>query len=80
MIQPQNMMQLISTIKNGNPQQMILSMLEQSTQNNPIAQNLFSLAQKGDTMQIEQIARNMARERGIDYDAEFNNFKRMFGF
>lgn len=80
MIQPQNMMQLISTIKNGNPQQMVLSMLEQSTKNNPIAQNLFSLAQKGDTMQIEQIARNMAKERGIDYDAEFNNFKHMFGF
>ena len=80
MIQPQNMMQLISRIKNGNPQQMVLSMLEQSTKNNPIAQNLFSLAQKGDTVQIEQIARNMAKERGIDYDAEFNNFKHMFRF
>ena len=27
---------------------------------------------------VEQLARNVARERGIDFDKEFNSFKQMF--
>ena len=35
--------QLIGAIKQGgNPQQMVMSMLEQSTQSNPIAKNIYS--------------------------------------
>ena len=41
---PTNMMQIISLMKNGgNPQQMVLSMLEQQTENNPFAANLLQL-------------------------------------
>ena len=37
---PTNMMQIISLMKNGgNPQQMVLNMLEQQTENNPFAAN-----------------------------------------
>jgi hypothetical protein len=37
---PTNMMQIISLMKNGgNPQQMVLNMLEQQTKNNPFAAN-----------------------------------------
>ena len=42
-------------------------------------QNLLVLAQKKDTKGIENVARNMAKERGIDFDSEFNSFKQMFG-
>lgn len=77
---PNDIFQFINMVKNNNPEQMVMSMLQQSTSTNPIARNILSLAQQGDYQQIEQIVRNMAREKGIDFDKEFNNFKQMFGF
>jgi hypothetical protein len=77
---PTNMMQIISLMKNGgNPQQMVLSMLEQQTENNPFAANLLQLAKGNKSGEIEQIARNLAKEKGIDFDTEFNNFKKTLG-
>ena len=77
---PSDIFQFINMVKNNNPEQMVMSMLQQSTSTNPIARNILSLAQQGDYQQIEQIVRNMAREKGIDFDKEFNNFKQTFGF
>ena len=75
-----NPMQLIQMIKSGkNPQQLMLSILEQRSQNNPMYQNLMMLAKNNRTSDIEQIARNLAKERGIDFDKEFNAFRRQFG-
>lgn len=65
--------------RNGNPQQMVMNMLQQNAQGNPMFANILSLAQNGNTQEIENIVRNMARERGIDFDKEFNSFKQMFG-
>ena len=65
--------------RNGNPQQMVINMLQQNAQGNPIFANILSLAQNGNTQEIENIVRNMARERGIDFDKEFNSFRQMFG-
>ena len=77
---PNNMMQIISLMKNGgNPQQMVLSILEQQTENNPFAANLLQLAKGNKSGEIEQIARNLAKEKGIDFDTEFNNFKKTLG-
>ena len=77
---PTNMMQIISLMKNGgNSQQMVLSMLEQQTENNPFAANLLQLAKGNKSGEIEQIARNLAKEKGIDFDTEFNNFKKTLG-
>jgi F0F1-type ATP synthase delta subunit len=75
-----NPMQLIQMIKSGkNPQQLMLSILEQQSQNNPMYQNLMMLAKNNRTSDIERIARNLAKERGIDFDKEFNAFRRQFG-
>lgn len=75
-----NPIQLIQMIKSGrNPQQLMLSILEQQSQNNPMYQNLMMLAKNNRTSDIEQIARNLAKERGIDFDKEFNAFRRQFG-
>ena len=65
--------------RNGNPQQMVMNMLRQNAQGNPMFANILSLAQNGNTQEIENIVRNMARERGIDFDKEFNSFRQMFG-
>jgi hypothetical protein len=75
-----NPMQLIQMIKNGqNPQQMMINILEQNSANQPFMQNLLNLAKNGRTMDIEKIARNIAKERGIDFDQAFNSFKSQLG-
>lgn len=74
-----NMFHTINTIKQGNPGQMVMSMLQSSAQGNPMMQNLLSLAQRGNTKEIESIARNMAKEKGVDFDTEFNSFRHTFG-
>lgn len=65
--------------RRGNPQQLVMNMLQQNAQGNPMFANILSLAQSGNTQEIENIVRNMARERGIDFDKEFNSFRQMFG-
>lgn len=74
---PMQMMQFIQ--KSGNPQQFVINMLEQQSAGNPIMSNLLNLAKANKTNDIENIARNMLKEQGRDYDKEFANFKRMFG-
>lgn len=74
------MMFLISMLKNGaNPQQLALSMLQQQAGNNPMMNNLLQLAQNGKGVEIEQIARNIMKEKGLDFDKEFNSFKNNLG-
>ena len=76
-----NPMQLIQMIKNGgNLQQLALSMLEQNAGSNPVINNLLNLAKEGKTDEIEDIARNMFKEQGKDFDKEFNSFKQSLGF
>lgn len=45
---------------------------------NPMIGNLITMAKKGDTKGIENFARNMFKERGRDFDKEFNEFKNKF--
>ena len=42
-------------------------------------ENLIKLAKNNDTKSIENFARNYAKERGINYDKEFNSFKKTLG-
>lgn len=72
--------QLIQMIKNGkNPQQLIMSILEGQASNNPMGANLLNLAKGNRTAEIEKIARNIAQQRGIDFDKEFDAFKQLLG-
>lgn len=76
-----NPMQIIEMLKNGgNPQQIVIGMLEQNSQDNPVLNNLLSLAKEGNTQEIENFARNMLKEQGKDFDKEFNSFKQSLGF
>ena len=76
-----NPMQLIQMIQQGaNPEQLMLFMLEQQAlSGNPLLSNLVSLAKEGKGKDIEQIARNIVNEKGLDFDTEFNKFKKQFG-
>lgn len=75
-----NPMNLIQMIKSGqNPQQLMMYVLEQRAQENPMYANLLSLAKNNQTKEIEQFARNVMKERGLDFDKEFTNFKNNLG-
>lgn len=74
-----NILQFVSLIKNNpNPQTIVTNELQRRAQSNPVLGNIATLVQNGDTQEVETIVRNIAKERGIDFDKEFNSFKQMF--
>lgn len=74
-----NPIEIISQIKNGkNPQQLLINILEGEAAQNPIYANLLTLAKENRTADIEQFARNVAKEKGIDFDKEFSKFKKQY--
>ena len=75
-----NPMQILQMIrKGGNPQQIMLNLMQQQMGNTPMGENLIKLAQNGQTGDIEAIARNIFSQNGRDFDSEFNNFRNTFG-
>ena len=62
------------------PEQVTLNLLESQMRGSPMGDNLIRLAREGNAVEIEKIARNLSAQRGIDFDVEFNAFKRQFGF
>lgn len=68
----------LKTLLSGkNPQEVASQLLMNNT--NPIFGNLIKMAQNGDTKGVEEFARNVFKERGRNYDEEFNNFLNQFG-
>ena len=76
---PQDMFKLISSFKNQDPSALVSNMInEAASQGNPIMQNLANLIKEGKTEEIEKVVRNIAKERGVDYDKEFKAFSNTF--
>ena len=74
-----NMQDFMQIIKNENPQELVLNMLQKDAQRgNQVAGTLIQMINSGDSRGIERVARNIAKEKGIDFDKEFNSFKQMF--
>lgn len=73
---------LIQMIRQGqNPQQLMLSILQGQTYNNPLGKNLLNLAQSGQTSELEKVIRNMyAQQGGKNFDQDFEAFKRAIGY
>lgn len=75
-----NPLQLIQMIREGqNPEQLIISVLEDQIGSTPFGENLLLLAKQNRTQDIEKIARNMCAQRGLDFDQEFAAFKQKIG-
>lgn len=75
----QDILKLISSFKNQDPSAIVTNMVnEAASQGNPIMQNLANLIKEGRTDEIEGIVRNVAKERGLDYDKEFKAFRETF--
>lgn len=75
-----NSMQLMQMMQSGNPQQIVQQLMGNSQlMQNPIAKNAMQMAQNGDTKSIEQVARNLCKEKGLNADNVFNQIKSRFG-
>lgn len=73
-----NPINIFQMMKAG-PQQFIQQMMgNNNVMSNPIARNAMQMAQKGDSKGIEQIARNLCKEKEIDFDKAFSDFKNQF--
>jgi len=74
-----NVLQLVQMLKSGNPQQLISGILQNQLKGNPIALNVISMLQNNDQQGIEQLARNLAKEKGFDADEIYNQVKSTLG-
>ena len=73
-----NPLQMIQGIKN--PQQFLQQIMGNSQMmQNPMIKNTVQMAQNGDAKGIEQLARNLCKEKGINADDMFNHMKNKFG-
>lgn len=61
-----NVLQMINMMRSGNPQQVAMNLIQQNMGSNPMAGNLMQMIQNNDAKGIETMARNLAREKGID--------------
>ena len=63
-----------------NPQQAVqnLVMEKANCQNNPLFQRAQQMAEGKDESELEQTARNLCKQRGIDFDTAFAEFKRQY--
>lgn len=74
-----NPINLIQMMKGGNPQQVVMQMMNNpQIANNPMAKNMIEMAKNGNLQGIEEMGRNIAKEKGIDFDKAFSDFKSQF--
>jgi hypothetical protein len=67
-------------VKKGyRPEQVTMNLLESRMKGTPMGDNLIKLAREGNGAELERIARNLAAQRGIDFDKEFTAFRKKFG-
>ena len=67
-------------MRSGNPQQFLQQVMNNSQMmQNPMIKNTVQMVQNGDTKGIEQLARNLCKEKGINADDMFNQMKNNFG-
>ena len=75
------LMMIGQMMKNGgNPQQIFQQMMGNNpSMTNPIMKNAFEMAQKGDSKGVEELARNLCREKGINPDEAITKVKQQLG-
>lgn len=54
------------------PKDLAINMMEQNA--NPLVKSLIEKAKNGKTDEVELFARNLCKEKGLDFDKEIQNF------
>lgn len=68
-----NPLQLMSMLKRGNPRMVAMQIVQQNYPNDPTAQNLVQMAERGDTQNLERVVGNMLGAQGKNFSAEMQN-------
>lgn len=68
-----NPMQLMQMLKQGNPKWVAMQIVQQNYPNDPTAQNLIQMAERGDTQNLEKVVGNMLGAQGKNFSAEMQN-------
>ena len=72
-----NPIQLIKmAMGKGNPKEMVMNILKNNS--NHVCSNLINMMEKNDEKGIEEFARNICKEKGIDFDKDFTDFMNNF--
>lgn len=74
-----NPINIFQMMKAG-PKQFIQQMMgNNQIMRNPMVQNVMQMAQQGNMRGVEQMARNLCKEKGLNADEVFNQVKGKFG-
>ena len=74
-----NPINIFQMMKN-NPQQFIQQLMgNNELMGNPMMKNTINMAQQGNIQGIEQMARNLCKEKGLNADDVFNQIKSRLG-
>jgi hypothetical protein len=74
-----NPISIFQMMKAG-PKQFIQQMMgNNQIMSNPMVQNVMQMAQQGNMRGVEQMARNLCKEKGLNADEVFNQVKGKFG-
>lgn len=65
-----NPIEILKSVQN--PKQFIAGIMKQNQ--NPMIGQLVQMARSGNSQQLEIFAKNICKERGMDFDKEFANF------
>ena len=57
----------------------MMLMFQQNIDSNPLFQQAQKMSQGKSEQEIIQIAKNICKEKGIDFDSAFSTFKSMMG-
>ena len=75
----QNPMAQLLPQMNKNPMEGIQAMVMSQLQNDPRYQRAQEMAKGRTPQELEQVARNLCQQQGIDFDQALNQFKNQFG-
>lgn len=77
---PFNPIQFMQMMKGGgNPRQMLMNMMKQQAGTNPVMNNALQMMEKRDSQGLEQLCRNLGKEKNVDIDQMMNQIKNQFG-
>ena len=68
-----NPMNLMMMLKNGNPRQVAMQIIQNNYPNDPRMSQLVQLAERGDTQSLQKIAEQMFGAQGKNFSAEMSN-------
>lgn len=75
-----NPMALIQMLRGGgNPQAMLMNIMKQNAGNNPLINNAMQMMEKGDNAGIENMVRNLCKDKGLDVNEVMKATQSMFG-